>query len=315
MKIKDLTGLSIVECKYCDAYWYVETGENEPKMISSIREFEQPRDVDLYHLCGVYHKAKVPFEVHEVNYENYKQYEPHVGLPLNFSDEVYAGIKKGNAVLVAGGYCVYAPAVVGGIQRAIGEDKKIGIIWIDAHADNQIPETTQKSSVTMVGIPLSTIVGQTSDEWRKEACGLVKPCSGKNVIASDLRISDEESDSNLKAAQIVHIDSASFEDESIWKKSVDELAKKVDVIYISIDVDILKSEFIPAYEKVVPGGHDINVVMNNVRLVMETNKVIAFSVFCVDFDHYENNGEYTYLSGMKIIGAALEKWGKMPCLD
>ncbi len=302
-----LRGLSVVECKYCYNKWHVDPSTAPYKVVSEIKEFRQPRDVDLYHLCGVYGKAGVPVEVADLDYEKYKEYEPYMGVTKNVSDEVCEGVRKGNGVLVAGGYCLYAPAVAGGIQRALGTDKKIGVIWMDAHSDNRIIEDSHEP-VRFVAIPVSVMVGQTYEQWRKDGCGLEVPCEGKNMLLSDGRMNGEIGTRNMKDAGIIHLNSEEFEDEETWKKAVEELASRVDAVYLSVDVDILKPEYVPAYDKVVPGGHDIETVMRNIRIVMETGKVAAYSLFCVDFDHYEQNGEWTYLSGMKLIAAGLESW-------
>ncbi len=87
-----------------------------------------------------------------------------------------------------------------------------------------------------------------------------------------------------------------------------ELAGRTDTIYLSVDADILQSQYVPAYEREIPGGHSIDVVMRNISAVMATGKVNVFSVFCVDFDHYDRQGEYTYLSGMKLIASRLAGW-------
>ena len=50
----------------------------------------------------------------------------------------------------------------------------------------------------------------------------------------------------------------------------------------------------------------------NIRIVMETGKVAAFSMFCFDFDRYECGGEQTYASGMKLIRAGLDSWKECP---
>lgn len=311
-RMGEIKGLSVIECGYCYNRWRVVKENGGQRVISEIREFLQPRDVELYHLCGVYHKMGVPIEITEIDYENYKQDAPYIGVMKNFSDEVCKGLQKGNAVLIPTGYCAHAPAIAGGIQRALGENKIIGVVWIDAHSDNRIVETSEASEMRFVSFPVSALVGQTMEEWRKTACGLTVPCEGKNVLASDIRMLEPEFEENMRAAGIVHLTASEFADAEAWRRAVDDLAERVDAIYLSVDADILKPEYIPAYEKVVPDGHDIDCVMNNIRMVMETGKVAAYSVFCVDFDHYENDGEKTYLSGMKMIAAGLENWKSIP---
>lgn len=312
--MRAISKLKVIECKYCYANWKVEISEGKEHFTSSIREFCQPRDIQLYHACGVYDAAGVPSEVCDVDYERYRQLAPCEGITRDFSDAVYAGIREGSAVLVAGGYCNYAPAVAGGIQRALGDDTAIGLVWIDAHADNRIVETSD-GPVRMVGVPLSTMVGQTLPAYRKDICGLKVPLKGEHVLASDIRIMDEATANNLCKANILRLDASVFKDAKAWENAVKELASRVDVIYLSVDADILKAKYIPAYEKAVPYGQYLDVVMRNIRLVMETGKVCAYSVFCIDFDHYERAGKYTYMSGLQLIAAGLSNWSQVPLGD
>lgn len=312
--MKKPNGLSAIECQFRESFWQINATENGYEVIDTLERFQQYRDVDLFHLCGVYSKLGVPVEVSEIEYEKYKQYTPVHGVLMNYADLVCDAVKKGNAVLVPTGYCMYAPAIAGGIQRAIGTDKTIGLVWIDAHADNRIIENAP--STHFVGIPMSTMLGQTYPEWRINSCGLEVPLHGENVIASDIRICDEPSLQNMIDSSIIHLTSSDFENESAWKNAITRLADRVDAIYLSIDMDILQNEYTPAYIKNVPGGHSVDVVMRNVRSVMESNKVQALSLFCADFDRCENEkaSEWTYLNAMKIIAAGLESWKAIPSL-
>ncbi|WP_338149005.1 arginase family protein [Dysosmobacter acutus] len=187
----------------------------------------------------------------------------------------------------------------------------MGLIWVDAHADNRIVETSS-TPVRMVGVRLSMMAGQTLPNFRKEICGLHLPIKGEHIIASDFRIMDEPTAEALCNANILRLEASVFEDAAAWERAVKKLASEVDVIYLSVDADILKAKYIPAYEKAVPYGHDLDVVMRNIRIVMETGKIVAYSVFCIDFDHYDRGGNYTYLNGMQLVTAGLSNWEKIP---
>ncbi len=52
-------------------------------------------------------------------------------------------LPSGSGLAVAGGFCTYLPGIVGGIQRALGKGKKLGIVYLDAHADIETPEMTR----------------------------------------------------------------------------------------------------------------------------------------------------------------------------
>lgn len=302
--------LTVLEYKYAYAGWYINP-KNHQQIYSERKEFSnQRRAVDDYHLCGVYEKAKVPYEVHEITGNEYAHLEPHEAIPLSVADACKNAVEGNKKILISSGYCALAPAIAGGIQQALEPEKRLGIIWIDAHSDNLIVEKTDSQDIRFVGFPLSTIVGQTMDDWRKNFCRLERPCSGENVLISDARCSDVESLSNLKDAGINLVSEDQFDDSVYWKKRVDELSREVDAIFLMVDVDILKSEHIPAYFRKEPGGHDVDTVMNNIQAVMETGKVLAFACFCVDFDKYEQGGDLTYLNSMRLIGAGLEAWAK-----
>lgn len=136
-------GLTVVECPYNYNAWTVDCTAGTPVYSSELKLYEGRRDVDLYHETNLYQAMGLPVEIHGVDYGRYKEEypQPCLGVTREFSDAVYAGVRKGDFVLVAGGFCNYAPAIAGGIQRAIGQDKKIGVVWMDAHADCQIAET------------------------------------------------------------------------------------------------------------------------------------------------------------------------------
>lgn len=309
--MKDINRLKVIQCKYCYAGWAASLIGGREVFTSSVKEFCQRREVDLYNLCGVYGTAGVPYEIHNIDYENYKQYEPFEGITRDYSDAVCKGVSENKGVLIAGGYCNYAPAIVGGLQRAVGEDKKIGVVWIDAHSDNQRLEDYDEP-VRLVAVPMSTMVGQTLPEYRSNICGLKRPLDGRNILISDARDTLADEEANMRNASITRLQSSAFDDPEAWKKAVQALADRVDAIYLAVDADILDFQFIPAYEYEIPGGHHIDTVMNNIAAVMATGKVSVFSVACIDFDHYERGGEYTYLSGMKLIASGLQGWKEMP---
>ena len=89
---------------------------------------------------------------------------------------------------------------------------------------------------------------------------------------------------------------------------MEQLAQRVDAIFLMVDVDILQSRYIPAYFRQESGGHTMETVTRNIASVMKTGKVAAFACFCVDFDKYDQGGDVTYLNGMRLIGTALEAW-------
>ena len=309
--MRQVSGLQVVECKYCYNKWTVEIKDGQPRFCSQVREYRQPRDVDLYHRSGLYERLGVPVERYEVERERYPDRPVYAAVTRDFSDGVCRGAARGDVVLAVGGYCNYAPAIVGGLQRALGADRTIGVVWMDAHGDCRLPQNVT-GPVTLVGVPMSTLLGLTLPEYRVQVCGLEVPCRGENVVAGDLRIMDEATATALSGAKVCWLDGTAFADEGRWRREITRLAGRVDALYLAVDADILRAEYIPAYEKTVPYGQELETVARNIRIAMETGKVAAFSMFCFDFDRYECGGEQTYASGMKLIRAGLDSWKECP---
>lgn len=301
--------LTVIECGYNYNAWNVDCSGAEPVFSSELKLYEHPGAVDFYHKTGVYGAMGLSYEVYNIDFERYRSRYPMpcFGVTREFSDAVCESIQKGNAVLVAGGFCNYAPAVMGGIQRALGEEQKIGVVWMDAHPDCRIAERPPAPK-RFVSLTMSMMMGLTMDKFRKEICGLTKPCEGDHIVAGDMRIMDEETAQILSDQGVHWLDATAFRDSAVWTVAINELAEKVDVIFLSVDADILAGEYVPAYFKAVPYGQSLETVKRNVRTVMGTGKVAAFSTFCFDFDNYFQGGPRTSESGAEIVRVGLESW-------
>ena len=299
--------LKVIECGYCYAKWRAEMVNGCEVLTSGIRPFKGPRAIDYIRDKGTFDRANCDIEFYQVSHLKELAMQPAVAITRDYSNAVCSGIRDGRKIMAIGGYCNYAPAIVGGLQRALGKDTSIGVVWMDAHSDNVVVEETD-GPVRLVGVPVSTMLGQTLPSYRVEVCGLEEPLKGSNMIMSDIRIMNESGAGHMEEAGVIHLDASQYDNTKCWKEHVHELAERVDVIFLMVDADILKYDYIPSYEKRVPYGHDLETVQRNVEAVLRTGKVEAMATFCFDFDHYDNDHERTSESLRRIIEAALDNW-------
>lgn len=309
MKYSENRELRVIEIPYGDLGWGV-VPENREEIISDIQLWDSMyRELDDYRICGVYGKAGIPYDIDVMVYEEMEGLEVYESMTKTVSDMVKQALDEEKNVVVTGGYCKDAVGVAGGIRRAYGEDKKVGIIWLDAHSDMNRPATT--STGMLGGMPLSTIVGVDLENWRKLA-GIDTPFNSSNVILSDYRVKDAGADSNIVRTDINIIESDQIGDFDGWKKRVDELAEKVDIIYLHVDIDVLDGKFAPDHVTLADQGPDIATISQIIRIVMETGKVAVFFMADVFFDTDVPGKEISTLSAMRLIGAALESWKRRP---
>lgn len=275
---------------------------------SSLRTHKQRSILDDLHEKRVYEKAGHPFDIISITGKRYKHLPVHEAIPKSFSDEVCKSLQEENLVLIPHGYCAYAPAVIGGMQRAYGPQARIGVIWIDAYYDNVILEHTKEFPATFVSIPLSAICGCTMQDWCRDSCGMKTWIPGERILAADGRLSDEEAEQNKEIMQIHNVNAKQFEDSETWLNAIDQISMQTDFLYVMIDADILAEEYVAGYYESEPGGHSLRRVVHNLKDVLQTGKVKVLSCFCFDFDKYEQGGNVNSLSEIKIIETAFKNW-------
>src|SRR3989338_254932 len=79
---------------------------------------------------------------------------------------VYDEVKGGHVPITIGGDHSLAVGTVTGVAKAYREeDKKIGLIWVDAHADINTPETSPSGNIH--GMPMAHILGMGSRDFAR----------------------------------------------------------------------------------------------------------------------------------------------------
>lgn len=314
MEISNINTLGIIEMPYGDLGWGTDPTGRRPGIYSDVQLWKKYRELDDYRLCGVYAQAGVPYTVEEVTYEPKEGEAVYLTLTRQLSDRVATQLKAGNALLLTGGYCKDAVAVCGGIQRAIGADKRVGIIYLDAHSDMSTPETTHTG--ILGGMDLASILGYTMEEWRL-AAGLVVPYEPSLVLLSDFREAKADDDGAqplVEKAAVRWLRTGQFEDPLRWRAAVAELAEQVDALYLHIDADVLNHRYVPNAACVAQGGPSIHTVIDNIRVVMETGKVLVYGTYGFYFDTQVPGQDSLTLSGLRVVAAGLSSWKRTPSL-
>ena len=310
---KPVKDLSVIQSLFGDWMWKILTEDERGPYEMDLQIHDiSPRDVDDYKLCGLYDKVPGESTIYEVPYTETEGYLIHENIVRSYYDTITESLKSGNPILMAGGHCTWAPGVAGALRTYFGPDVTIGIIWIDAHGDIKTEKTSDNR--LLAGLPLGTILGFGMENWRR-AGGLETPYDGKNVLISDYRVRTPEVVDDFTRAGIQTLDTEGFNDPPRWKEAVEKLASQVDVIYMHVDVDILLPELVPTFIFPTPGGNELEVVLSNIRTVMDTGKVFAFGVYNTLFDTDVPGQAITTMTGMKLIAAGLENWKTYPTKD
>lgn len=124
-----------------------------------------------------------------------------------------------------------------------------GIVWFDAHADFNTPDTTTTGFLD--GTALSAITGQS---WRQLAASVpgFKPVPEECVALVGARDLDEAEESLLSASRINRVAAADVRAQLAG--AIELLAARVDGAHIHIDLDVLDASVARANSYAVGGG-------------------------------------------------------------
>jgi len=180
-------------------------------------------------------------------------------------------LDAGRFPLVLAGNCHSAVGTIAALER------EIGIVWFDAHADFHTPDTTPTGFFD--GMPLAIITGEGWDELRGTVEGL-RPVPQERIVLVGVRDLDPTEEVRLSASAIARPDLAALEGV------LDELATRVDAVYLHIDLDVLDPSEGKANGWAVAGGLTADELEHAVRAVLSrfTVPAAAFSAYDPEFD-------------------------------
>ena len=174
---------------------------------------------------------------------------------------------EGRVPLVLGGDHSVAMGTVAGMSRHFRKrGQKMGLIWIDAHADMNTPQSSPSGNVH--GMPLACIVGLGPEEL---VClgGYAPTVDPSNVVIIGLRSVDEVERQNVRGTG-VHAYTMRDIDErglrSVMQEAIAQASNGTAAFHLSFDMDVLDPQEAPGVGTPVRGG----ITYREAHLAMET---------------------------------------------
>lgn len=206
--------------------------------------------------------------------------------------EIAKTLKAEEVPIVLAGDHSSALGTISGIRMAYPE-KKLGVIWIDAHADLHSPYTTPSGN--MHGMPLCAVLGEdnkdrqqnkpddeTIEYWEKlKHLGGIYPKIGYgDLVFISLRDFESPEEYLIKRNKV-----RVFNLQEIRKKAVERVAIEslnyldhCDMIYVSFDVDSMDSRISSGTGTPVPNGITEKEAGNLIYYIMRSKKICCFEM-------------------------------------
>jgi arginase len=215
---------------------------------------------------------------------------------------VEESVRAGARPLVLGGDHAVALGTLAGLAAAAGEAG--GVIWIDAHADINVPESSPSGNVH--GMPLAAALGRAPEWFRHERLTL-PALDPSRVALVGIRSLDEGERAYLRESGI-RVFTMSDIDRIGIERAMREALDRVSgpgFVHVSLDLDALDPEVAPGVGTPVRGGLTYREAHLACELIAEAGVAGSFEV--VEANPILDRENTTALTAVELIASALGK--------
>ncbi len=191
------------------------------------------------------------------------------------SGAVSTSMQSGHFPLVLGG----DHSLSLGSIRGAAKSRKLGVIWIDAHADFNTEKTTPSGNIH--GMPLAALCGRgdarLTQLW-EESLPVVDPRRVAIIGARDL---DPGEKVNLREAGVMVMGMEPidrFGMVTVMEKAIERVSRETDGIYLSFDMDAMDPRHAPGVGTPVPAGLTQREGHLACEMIAETGKLIGMDI-------------------------------------
>ncbi|MGE4633716.1 MAG: arginase [Planctomycetota bacterium] len=226
------------------------------------------------------------------------------------AERVSEVLSKGHIPLVLGGDHSVAIGTISGIAQhlqdsASAEPPKIGVLWFDAHADLNTPETSPTGNIH--GMPLACMLGKGPDALT--GIGFPGPkISSRRVIQIGLRELDPDEKRRIQESEITAYTMEDIDRRGLAEvvgEALEKVQEDCDHLHVSFDIDVIDPRFAPGTGTARPGGLTYREAHLAMEMVAETGAVRSLEL--VEVNPVLDEGNRTAEVAVGIIASALGK--------
>lgn len=218
---------------------------------------------------------------------------------------VERALNEGKAPVVLGGDHSIAVGTVSGVARHYRKHKRrIGVIWMDAHADMNTPKTSPSGNVH--GMPLACVIGQGPHELT-HLYNYAPKVDARNVVLVGIRDVDQLEkphvrESGVHAFTMRDIDERGM--RAILTEAIEIASAGTAGFHLSLDMDGIDPQFAPGVGTPVQGGITYREAHLAMELINDSGKMLSMEVVEVNpvIDQVNKTAELAVELTMSALG-------------
>jgi arginase len=208
-------------------------------------------------------------------------------------------------VVLGGDHSIAAGTIAGMSKHFRKSKKKLGLIWIDAHADMNTPATSPSGNVH--GMPLAATLGMGPKELTHIG-GFSPKVLPANVVLIGIRDVDELESRNVVASGVQTFTMREVDElgmRTVMARAIEAASKGTDGIHLSFDMDSVDPDDAPGVGTPVRGG----LTYREAHLAMEilSDSRLLRSIEIVEVNPILDTANRTALLAVELIASAMGK--------
>lgn len=196
------------------------------------------------------------------------------------ADVVLKALSDGMTPVILGGdHSVAAGSVSGVAEYYRRQNQKIGLIWIDAHADMNTPESSPSGNVH--GMPFAAIAGLGPEPLAK-ILGFSPKVQPGNAVLVGVRDIDAAEKENIRRAGITEVYTMRDIDErgmrTVMEEALRAAGRGTAGYHVSLDMDWIDPEDAPGVGTPVRGGATYREAHLAMEIIADHGRMVALEV-------------------------------------
>jgi arginase len=186
--------------------------------------------------------------------------------------------------------CSAIMGMLGGLQRSgpTARPLRVGLVFIDAHADFNTPETTL--SGMLGGMPVAVSAGMCLTRLRLKS-GLDPAVSERHIVLGAVRDTDplEQDLLDRSAVELLSVEDIKTHSPNV-DRQMRRLSDLTDAIYVHVDMDVLDPKEVAGHPLTVPGGPTSLELAAALAQMFKHEKAAAFGVASTPSGDHDRDG-------------------------
>ena len=182
--------------------------------------------------------------------------------------------RHGDFVLALGGDHSMAIGTIAGAALA---HRSLGVIWIDAHPDANTHETTLSGNIH--GMPAAALLGAGHPLLTKVG-GMSRKIAAENFLYIGIKDMDEAEIRFLREHSVSAVTMLDIAAHGLSgaMRAIDALRRKVDVLWVSMDMDSIDKEYAPGVGMPTDGGLTRREILSLAHYIGKTGRLAGMDI-------------------------------------